>query len=168
MGGYENGPDVISANLKPAHLKLDIGNRITLPKYISDRISWLNEGSESEAWLWVVEEGRYRLLSNADVDSDPQLHSIRALIRPDGRIERVIATRVVEANRTALIARLIPVDVKKHGSSCRIPIPKDVEIFAPPTCNLKSFSVLLSPEGYWEIWYTDLLRKAALNGSSEL
>lgn len=114
--------------------------------------------------MFLLEAGRYRLLSDEQVQGDPRLEPVRLLILEGKPAVVSEPTCAKDLEDEAIIARLIPTTVALHKQSqrWRISLPKELEAFEPPDCNPKELSVLLSLEGYCEIWYTDVLRKAAL------
>jgi hypothetical protein len=147
-----------SNELIPHHTKVDASNRITLPKHFSDRITWM-KSDEVKGWLFLIGEGRYRLLSDEQCLTDPELEPIRQLI-VEGNSGSAAAS--AKPPKSAIIARLMPVTISPPGPGWRISIPKALEAFLPDNCNKEKFSVLFSVDGHWEVWHTDMLRKAAL------
>jgi hypothetical protein len=148
--------------LIPVHVSPDPDNRITLPKHFSDRMPWpLN--TDGRAWLLLLESGRYRILSDKQVQGDPRLEPIRLLILEGKPVVVSEPTRTKDLKDEAIVARLVPIAVAQHkqSQSWRISLAREMKAFEPPDCNPKNFSVLLSLEGYFEIWYTDVLRRAA-------
>jgi len=150
--------------LVPVHTSPDpADNRITLPKHVSDQIPWMT-GTNVQAWLLILPPGRYRLLSDEQVQNCPQLEPVRLLIL-EGKPPVVCEpTYTKDLKDEAMVARLVPIAVAQHKQSqrWRISFPRELlKEFAPTDCgDPKAFSVLLSLEGYWEIWYTDVLRRA--------
>ncbi len=143
------GPQVV-------HLSLPADNRLTLPMHFCERLSWMT-GEAPEAWLFIAEPGRNRLLSDENVQSDPLLEPVRLLQEPT-----VAASQPSQAKPlrdAAIIAQLIPVTIDLHRGSWRILIPEEMAALAPPDVNPRDLSILM-PEGYIEIWYRDVLRRA--------
>ena len=149
--------------LLPVHVFPDTDDRITLPKHFSAHVPW-ESGTDGRAWLLLLESGRYRLLSDDQVQGDPRLEHIRLLILEGKAAVVGQPTCAKDPEDEAIVARLVPVAVALHKPSqrWRISLPRELEAFEPPDCDPKKFSVLFSLEGYFEIWYTDLLRRAAL------
>jgi len=147
--------------LTPAHTTSDTSNRITLPKYLSDCLPWLQGTETLEAWIFLLALGRYRLLSDEQVQSDPQLEPVRSVILDWKSVVPTEPTYGEEAKGAAIIARLLPTIIAHPKPGWRISFPKAFDAFVPPDCDRKAFSILFSLEGYLEIWYTDVLRKAA-------
>jgi len=150
----------------PAYASPDPDNRISLPKHFSDRIPWMI-GTSVRAWLLLLASGRYRILSDDQVQSDPRLESVRLLIlegTPAVVCEPTYTKSLVDE---AIVARLIPITIALHKQSqhWRISLPGELlKSFAPPDCgDPKALSIVLSLAGFLEIWYADVLRKAALS-----
>jgi hypothetical protein len=112
--------------------------------------------------LLLLAPGRYRLLSDEQVQSDPRLEPVRLLILEGKTVAVTEPTRTQELRSAALVARLVPIPIAYSKQCWRISLPEDLDAFAPPDCDPKAFSVLFSIEGYWEIWCTHLLRRSAL------
>lgn len=140
-----------------AHSNRDGYYHLPIPKEVVDGIPWLANGEEVMAWLLILEVGRSRILSDEEVESDPVLEPIRALIlggRP--RPERNV-TEGGNAIFQVLVARLAPIKIDRRR---RIAFPRELDVFVPRDCDVTAFSFLLSLEGIWELWYTDVLRTA--------
>jgi hypothetical protein len=149
--------------LTPVHTNLDASNRVALPKQFSECVtSWMRGTVALRGWLLIISPGRYRLLSDEQVESDPHLEPIRALIL-EQRSAGTDPTSAEDPNRAAMVARLAPVQITPPGPCWRITLPKAFGVFAPPECDRKAVSVLFSLEGYLEIWYTDVLRTAVFS-----
>ncbi len=143
-----------------AHTTADVSNRIVVPKDISDRASWMRGTQALSAWILLVEPGRFRLLSDDEVESDPQLEPIRSLLSQGAAAVVNEPTRSEKLHLAAKVVRLAPVSIAHSKSGWRVPFPRAFDKFAPFDCDRKAFSILFSLEGYLELWYTDVLRKA--------
>lgn len=143
----------------PFHTSLDTDNRLTLPKHICDEIPWLTEPN-LRAWLFLLSLGRYRLLSDEQVQNDPNLDCVRSLILEGKTAITSQPTHSENPENESIVARLIPITFVqyKQSQSWRFLFSKELTALAPD-CDIKKVSILLSLEGYWEIWYTDLLKK---------
>jgi hypothetical protein len=145
----------------PTRVNVDVKNRIALPKFMSDRLTWLEGTGSVMAWLLLISLGRYRLLSDEDVQGNVQLESVRSLILERKSGEILEPTQVHEPNRAALITRLILINITPPKPAWRFSKPEAMQLYAPVDCRPNDLTVFLSTEGYWEFWCTDLLRKAA-------
>ena len=161
MGQVEEPESTFRGRLIAANVTVIADDRITLPVYLSARLEWL-EGKEAiESWLLLISEGRYRLLSNQQVQADPQLETIHAHITEKKSLVGEEPTLAQEPYKAAMVVRLIPIKINSHGSGWRISTPKLFRALAPQGCNPNDFTVFGALDGYLEIWYTDVLRKAA-------
>lgn len=116
-------------------------------------------GEKVEAWLYLVNPGRYRLLSDQDVENDPLLEAIRARIQHESTLTRSRPSQAKPMRDAADAARLIPITIDHHKGSWRLHLGEEFALLAPSNCNPRNVSVLI-PEGYLEIWHTEALRKA--------
>lgn len=144
--------------LVPEHMQVSIDNRFTLPRRFSDALEWI-KGPEVTAWLFLLELGRYRLLSDEDVQNDPLLESVRALILQEKPFEKAKASCAESSGDALIMVRLIPISIRSHKGSWRMPFLEEWGALAPVDCNPRTISVFISPKGFLEIWYTDLLRR---------
>jgi hypothetical protein len=140
------------------HDSLPLDNRLTLRKHFCDRLPWIT-GTEVEAWLFLIEPGRYRLLSDEDVQKDIQLEPVRALALQDKSIALSQPSDARPIRDAAIVAKLIPITVGFHNGSWRVLLPEDLGALAPADTDTRALSSLM-PEGYLEIWYSDVLRRA--------
>lgn len=138
--------------------QLPIDDRLTLPKHFCDRLSWLLQGTEKnvEAWIYVVEPGRFRILSDADVENDPQLEPLRAFVLQGHSLVPQGPSRTRSAGEAASVMRLIPVAVENHRGSWRMLLPEQVAALRPRNCDPRTLAFFM-PDGYLEIWYADFL-----------
>jgi len=146
----------MSRDPQVVHSPLPTDNRLTLPKHFCDRLSWMT-GDNSEAWLFIIEPGRNRLLSEENVQSDPLLEPVRLL--QEHTAMAASPSQAKPLRDAAIIAQLIPVTIDIHRGSWRILIPEEMAALAPPDVSFRDLSILM-PEGYIEIWYRDVLRRA--------
>jgi hypothetical protein len=138
--------------------------RIPLPKDLSSRIEWLAGTDSVPAWLLLLSEGRFRLLSASEIEEDEILRSIRVLAHPDEPVVRAEPSFAEPADVAALKGKLLAITLRPHGQShslWRFSIPDLMETSAPLRCDPNDF-VAAFREGYWEIWYTEAFKQAAL------
>lgn len=150
--------------LTPIHTKPDAG-RIAVPKHFSEHVPWMTGSTTVQAWILLLTAGRYRVLSDEQVQNDPYLQPIRLLILEGTPVVETAPSTAEEPERVAVIAKLVPVSIappEPQGPGWRISLPKALEEFVPQGCNPKALSILFSLEGYLEIWYTEVLRRAVL------
>lgn len=141
--------------------KADKSNRLDLGKDLSQAVPWLS-APDVRAWLFVVAPGRYRLLSDEQVENDLRLEPVRQLIVEGPSAARSEATGAYDLEEAALAARLLPLEaISSRKTGLRITLPK-LRAFVPPQCDPKRFSIFFSLEGYLEIWHTDLLQRVTV------
>jgi hypothetical protein len=147
----------------PAHTSIpENDNRITIPKHLSERIEW--DGTDIQIWLLLLAPGRYRILLDEQVQNDPKLEPIRLLILEGKPALNVAPSFAVDFSAEAIVAKLVPTRMEHPPKKTwRIVFPSELNVFAPPDCDPNAFSILFSLEGYWEIWYTNVLRTAVLS-----
>jgi hypothetical protein len=138
---------------------LSIDDRLTLPKHFCDRLSWLLEKGEKtiEAWIYVLEPGRFRLLSDTEVESDTLLEPLRTFVLDSQSLPPTNPSTADSSQEAAAVARLIPVTVEHHRGSWRMLLPEEAAALCPNNCDPRSLAFFM-PDGYLEIWYSDFLR----------
>ena len=150
-----------------AHATFDSdGRRIPIPKHLSDRLQWLSGSEPVPGWLWMISAGRYRLLSDDQVKADPQLESLHSFIHQQELVPTVNPSASTTLQETCVIARLQPTQLKLNKSYWRLSFPPALDEFVPSGCDKRSLSILLSPHGYLEIWYTEILRTSLFQRSA--
>jgi hypothetical protein len=150
-----------------AHATFDPdGKRIPIPKHLSDRLEWLSGSEPVAAWLWMVSAGRYRLLSNEQVMADPELEALHNFIHQQELVPSIKPSASTTVEETCMIARLQPTQLKLNKSYWRLSFPPALDELVPSGCDRKSLSILLSPHGYLEIWYTEILRTALFRSAT--
>ena len=150
-----------------SHTTLDPdGCRIPLPKHLSDRLPWLSGSELKSAWLWMISPGRYRLLSDEQVDADPRLGLLHQFILEKQLLPSSDPHVAASVDEASVVARLQPTQLKLNKSYWRLSFPGVLDEFIPSGCDRKKFSILLSLDGYLEIWYTEILRSAVFQHSA--
>jgi len=137
----------------PEFVRSGKDRRITIPQRHCDKIAWVTGGKTIRGWLLLLVPGRFRLLSDSDVESDKRLAQIRSLIL-DGPAELGGSPVEFESDpKAAITGRLVPVFI---DSAFRVVIPK--ELLASEK-EQWSFVVLFS-SGFLEIWLLDVYNAA--------
>lgn len=147
----------------PVHTSADSDLRITLPNEVSSRITWLAGTDEVHCWLLLLALGRYRLLSDEQAQDDPQLEPVRLLVLEGKPATSAGPMHASSSTSATIVARLIPIRIDYYKKRRRICFPKELSVFAPNDCDARAFSLVFSLEGYWELWYTGVLRATVLS-----
>src|ERR1019366_4396129 len=108
-------------------------SRIALPKHAPDHIPWLRGSEAVHVWLWLVTPGRYRLLTDEQVQGDPQLEPIRARVLQGISATATEVTRAEEPTRAVSVARLSPTTIapppSASGPGWRVAFPRSFDPF---------------------------------------
>src|SRR3954469_15945419 len=106
--------------LTPIHTKSDSG-RVSIPKHFSEHVPWIAGAGASadalQAWVLLLSPGRYRLLSDAQVQSDPYLRPVRLLILEGLPVSPMGPSSAEEAEQVAIVAKLVPVSIAPPEAS---------------------------------------------------
>ena len=136
-------------------------SRLPFPKHLTDRIEWLaHEKADTDAWLLAIDEGRFRLLSTEEVAANAHLDTLRQLV-VEGKLEaRNEPTFVLPPENASMpavsdagFAEDALLGLENVDARC-------VKLFLPQYYSPDDWSMILSVEGFWEIWNTRTLRKA--------
>jgi hypothetical protein len=147
--------------LSAVHLRAE-GNRINLPEPFSDYLAFTGD-QDVNAWLFLLCPGRYRLLTDQQARRDQKLEPLCSLVS-EGKYEITAdSSQAFQMTRASLAARLVLVSVHPPKPAWRFTFPKAFEPFTPPDCDATKFSLLVSLEGYCELWHTDVLRGIILS-----
>jgi hypothetical protein len=141
--------------------------RIKLPSEFAGLISWLSDMKSSKntepssAWLLLLERGHYRLLSDGQVLANERLNELRELLIRSAIAEDAEedAAAAEPAEVAASVFRLLPTHVT-YDQSWRLSVPDVFWHFKPAESLPRDFIISVSPEGFIEIWYTDVARRA--------
>lgn len=138
----------------PVFLQSGKDRRITIPQQHCKKIAWVTGGSTVSGWFLVLAPGRFRLLSDTDVERDEKLSNVRSQIidGPTG-LDSASPVEFESSARAAVLGRLVPVSI---DSSFRIVVPKEV---LPAEQDRWAF-VLLFSMGYLEIWLANIYNDA--------
>lgn len=130
-------------------LKIESG-RIRLPHDLVQRLPWLIGSGNLEAWLLVLEPGRYRLLSPEQVQMSSQLRSLLELNTEIGSVDASVDPIDAEtAEAAAMRTRLWPTTLNPHsGGAWRLTLPTHL----PPILKNGVIVYVLSSDGYVEVW----------------
>jgi hypothetical protein len=145
--------------LLPIRVTLDSANRLWLPRFLSERISWLEGTKPKDSWLWLIESGRYRLLADEEVKSDQSLSSLREWIL-EGRPPNSIRSSGKEF--LVLPVQLLPVMITPPPPVWRMVMPRVLSVFADNDKDARDFVLALAADQI-EIWSVTALREAVAN-----
>ncbi len=125
--------------------------RISIPKHYCSKVAW---AVSVKAWLLVLVPGRFRLLSDGDVDRDSRLSEIRSFVLEGPSDVRSSPLEFETNEHTAVVGRLVPVPI---DAASRFIVPKEL---LPSESEDRTF-VLLFSSGYLEVWLEEVYRTAA-------
>lgn len=148
-----------SAPFAPIHSQTEASHRIPVPEAFVSRFGWLKGKQPIPVWLWLLSDGHYRVLTEEQAQSDSVIAPIRALIVDGPSEEPTPASEAQDDEEAAMPAKLIQTNVTPPPPVWRIVIPKAARAFPP--LETKRFSTVLTIDGHWEIWHTDILWRVA-------
>jgi hypothetical protein len=133
--------------------------RLPIANDLAERIPWLQTPGPLVAWLIVLGEGRYRLLSDGQVQANEALNVLRDYIMNGILSEDPEPTFAGNPNDVALPARLLPTEIE-FKKAWRVSLPKSVYLYLPTDANDRDFTIVLVPGHYLDIWSTHTFRRA--------
>ena len=141
--------------LIPVPVKLDVSNRFDLPIAFRDQHPWKHASENDRIWILLMSVGKFRFLSDEEVEKSAQLEPIRKLIM-EGPPLVVLDPTSADPERDVIATRLLPVEVGAHGKSWRIKFPRAFNLFTPSL----EFLMFFSLDGHCELWRSDVVRNA--------
>ena len=155
---------MVEAPFAPEFISLTADRRFSLPQAYCQKLSWIRGDENMRVWLLQLVPGRFRVLSDSEVDKHERLREIRSII-VNGPAEPGTAPTTFElSNVAALIGRLIPTMLSAPPPSWRLILPKQV---LPEEKDKWSLVVIFSM-GYLEIWRLDIYNAAAASPLDDL
>jgi hypothetical protein len=152
---------MVEAIFVPEVISAGTDRRFHLPKAYSDKIPWMSGSASLSAWLLIRVPGRFRLLSDFEVEGDPKLRDLRSRIIEGPHGNEVSPSEFDSNDRAALIGRLVATTLTAPPPGWRFILPKHLT----PEGACRSVVVLFS-SGYCEIWFPEVY-KAALESPIE-
>jgi hypothetical protein len=112
-----------------------------------------------DGWLLVGSADRCRILSNSELDSDPELQKFQANITNEINTSSDSVLDFRAASHVALPHRLVPIEIKRYGPRWRFVIPQIVAV-AMKIHPTESDVAALFLDGHIELWTIEMLRAA--------
>lgn len=149
-------------------LTVEASYRIRLPQPLCKRLSWIVGDQPLKAWLLVGSPGRCRLVSAAEVDSDPALQSLKARIADELDAGSANALEFQDEASVALTVRLVEVQLTHHKKSgWRMTLPRPIAAIMqlrPSESSLAAFFL----QGHIELWTMETLRSSVSTPLTEI
>jgi hypothetical protein len=120
-----------------------------------------------DGWLLVGSADRCRILSNNELDSDPELQKLQANITNEINTSSDSVLDFRAASLVALPLRLVPLEIKRYGPRWRFVIPQIVAV-AMKIHPTESDVAALFLDGHIELWTIEMLRAAFDHPLSQL
>lgn len=120
-----------------------------------------------DGWLLVGSADRCRILSNIELDSDPELQKLQANITNEINTSSDSVLDFRAARLAALSLRLVPIEIKRYGPRWRFVIPQIVAV-AMKIHPTESDVAALFLDGHIELWTIEMLRVAFDHPLSQL
>jgi hypothetical protein len=149
---------MVEAIFKPVFVPAGSDSRVTIPHAWCERIPWVFGDETLLVWLLMLLPGRFRILSDTEVQQNPGLNDIRSRI-VNGPSPTEVPPTAFDRNEIAiLVGRLIPTTLAP-GGSWRLIVPRQI---VPGDRDRKQY-VLLFSSGYLELWFAETYNDALLS-----
>lgn len=136
------------------------GGRIWIPDHLVRRINWLKGGDALDAWLLILQPGRFRLLSHGQVEASDRLRQVLERITNPDESGDDDPAHAESQELAALAARLVPAKVSPKGPRGGWRLTSPLGLFPAGATKSGTILYLLMSEGYLELWFEDLLNRA--------
>jgi len=128
--------------------------RVRLPADFRGRLDWLPGSGKVGAWLFIVQSGRCRLLSPANIESSPRLRALRQGFADVS--DAAEPDEIESAEEVALGARLFETSLESHRGGWRLTLPSEVRHLLDSSDEGR-FVFLTFSLGFLEIWAKEFL-----------
>jgi hypothetical protein len=140
---------------------VDESYRIILPQPLLSQVHWITGSQPINAWLLIGNAGRCRVLSAAELETDPDLQSLQSRIVDELTPSGSGLLEFRDAISATLPLRLIPIKIKRHGPRWRLALPRHVAAMMQLRPQESDIAALFLDE-HIELWTIETL-KAAVN-----
>ncbi len=140
-------------------LSVDESYRITLPQSFCRQISWINGDQPHDGWLLVGSPGRCRLLSAAEVHSDPNCQALQARISEERSAPGSNSLEFQDEASAALALRLLPVEITPRKPGWRLTLPRAIAAIMYIRPGESEIAARLVRE-HIELWTIETLRSS--------
>lgn len=137
---------------------LDEKNRVRIPEELLSALPWIF-GDPVQAFLLILDVGRFRLLSPQNVDDSPMLRRLHAQLSQPDEPPEPDPMDFESPEIVALTARLVPTSISTRAPHCRFTVPRAA--VALSTAGSRDRRVIMTlRSGYLEIWFPEVVEKA--------
>ena len=147
-------------------LAVDKSYRITLPQPFARRVGWIAGDQPVEAWVLSGSTGRSRLLSSAEVVSDPDMQALREKIS-EISVQNPGLLEFQEDELVVLPLRLLQVQIRRRGPGWRLALPTPIAAIMQIRPGKRGIAALFL-QGHIEFWAMETLSEAGSKPLSEI
>jgi hypothetical protein len=142
-------------------LTVEASYRIRLPQPLCNRVGWIVGDEPIVAWLLMGSSCRCRLFSGAEVDSDPDLRSLKDRIAEELKAAYDSPIEFQDVTALTLTLRLAQVQIKRHETSgWRLTLPRPIAAIMQLRPGESSLAVLIVQD-HIELLTIEVLRASA-------
>ena len=134
--------------------------RLTLSQSALQRVDWIAGRQPVDAWLLLGSPGRCRLLSAAEVGSDPTLQGLRARIASELNSPSPGALEFRDEASVALALRLVAIRITPPPPGWRLRLPGPIATIMQIRPGGSEIASLFF-QGHIELWTIETLRSSA-------
>ena len=153
--------------VEPVLMNVDRAGRLVIPRALCDLVGWISGSEQLGGWLLMSSPGRYRLLSAAETEGDPDLARMGARIA--GKAAKTEGTMLdFEDDASAVLGfRLMAIQLSPPPPGWRLTLPGAIAKLMHVR-SAESEVALLVSDGHIEIWSLENLRSALSAPPSEI
>jgi hypothetical protein len=154
-------------SLECSILRVEASFRIRLPQPLLRRVGWITGEQPVSAWLLLGSPGRCRLLSEAELEADHDLQTLRERITAEANDSSATLIEFRDEASTALAIRLLPVQITPPKPGWRITLPKEMAAIMQIRPGESDVAALFT-QNHIEIWTVEALRSAVAQPLTEI
>jgi hypothetical protein len=149
----------MAESLQPTTVSVDRSGRIVIPQSWCAYAGWIHGTDPLNAWLLMGELGRYRLLSDADVEAHSTLRGLRAKISESNETTKSDLIEFEDEAFATLPLRLASVQLSPPRPGWRLTLPRAITTVMDVRPGEDEVALLIS-KGHIEIWAIEKLKSA--------
>src|ERR1039458_745943 len=133
---------MVEVPFKPVVVPAGLDGRITIPRAWCERLPWIVGDETLLVWLLMLLPGRFRVLSDMEVQRNTSLNDIRSSV-VNGPTPTEVTPTAFDPNEIAtLVGRLVPASLSPSGS-WRLIVPRQI---VPGDRDRKEYVLLFSSD----------------------
>lgn len=108
-------------------LAVDESYRVTIPQRFAKKVGWITGDRAIDAWMLVGSRVRVKLLSQAEVDTDPRIRYLQDRIA-EASLPNESLVEFQEDSLAVLPMRILRTEIRRRGRGWRLALPTAIAV----------------------------------------